>query len=53
MPDPHLVHSNSPLVPRTGYGQQVALFAPRLNEHHEVAISAFYGTAGARPSGRG
>ena len=31
----------------TGYGQQVALFAPRLAEHHEVAISAFYGTAGA------
>ena len=43
-----LIHSNSPLV-STGYGQQVALFAPRLNEHHEVAISAFYGTAG-RPT---
>jgi glycosyltransferase involved in cell wall biosynthesis len=41
-----LWHSNSPLVP-TGYGNQTALFAPRLQGHHEMAISAFYGLEGA------
>lgn len=36
-----IIHSNSPLAP-TGYGQQVALFAPMLTEYYDVAISAFY-----------
>jgi glycosyltransferase involved in cell wall biosynthesis len=42
-----LIHSNAPMVP-TGYGQQVRLLAPKLRElGHEVAVSAFYGVAGA------
>jgi glycosyltransferase involved in cell wall biosynthesis len=41
-----LIHSNAPWAP-TGYGQQVALFAPLLAEHYDVAISAFYGLEGA------
>jgi glycosyltransferase involved in cell wall biosynthesis len=41
-----LLHSNAPWAP-TGYGQQVGLFAPRLAEHHEVRVSAFYGLEGA------
>jgi glycosyltransferase involved in cell wall biosynthesis len=41
-----LIHSNAPWAP-TGYGQQVALFAPLLNQHYDVAISAFYGLEGA------
>jgi glycosyltransferase involved in cell wall biosynthesis len=41
-----LWHSNSPLVP-TGYGVQTGLFAPMLNEHYDVAISAFYGLEGS------
>jgi glycosyltransferase involved in cell wall biosynthesis len=31
----------------TGYGQQVGLFAPRLKEHYDVRVSAFYGLEGA------
>ena len=41
-----LWHSNAPWAP-TGYGQQTALFAPRLRAlGHDVAISAFYGLEG-------
>lgn len=36
-----LWHSNAPWAP-TGYGQQTALFVPRLREHHDVFISANY-----------
>lgn len=42
-----LVHSNAPWA-ATGYGQQCGLFAPRLAEHHDVAISAFYGLEGSQ-----
>jgi glycosyltransferase involved in cell wall biosynthesis len=42
-----LLHSNAPWAP-TGYGQQVKLFAPRLAEHYELAISSFYGLEGDR-----
>src|SRR5262249_41355352 len=42
-----LFHSNAPWT-ATGYGQQVALFAPRLAEHAELALSAFYGLQGGR-----
>jgi len=31
-------HSNAPFV-ASGYGQQTALFTPRLNEHYDVSIS--------------
>jgi glycosyltransferase involved in cell wall biosynthesis len=41
-----LFHSNAPWSP-SGYGQQVALFAPRLAEHTDLAISAFHGLANA------
>ncbi len=41
-----LIHSNAPWAP-TGYGQQVGLFAPRLQKHHDVRVSAFYGLEGA------
>ncbi len=41
-----LWHSNAPWA-STGYGQQTALFAARLNETHDVAISAFYGLEGS------
>jgi glycosyltransferase involved in cell wall biosynthesis len=37
-----LFHSNAPWAP-TGYGQQCAIFAPRLAEHYRLSISAFYG----------
>lgn len=41
-----LWHSNAPWSP-TGYGQQTALFAPRIRDlGHEVAISAFFGLEG-------
>lgn len=40
-----LIHSNSPWT-CTGYGSQVAIMAPRLNETHQVAVSAFYGLQG-------
>ena len=42
-----LFHSNAPWAP-TGYGAQVRLIAPALAEHHDVAVSAFYGLEGAR-----
>ncbi|WAZ20172.1 glycosyltransferase family 4 protein [Streptomyces cinnabarinus] len=42
-----LWHSNAPWVP-TGYGQQTALFAPRLAAMgHDVVVSAYYGLQGA------
>jgi len=41
-----LIHTNAPWVP-SGYGQQVALFAPRLAEYADVAISAYHGLANA------
>jgi hypothetical protein len=44
---PLLWHSNAGWSP-TGYGQQTGLFAPKLNEHYDVGISAFYGLEGAR-----
>lgn len=47
-----LIHSNAPWV-GTGYGQQTALFAPRIRDlGHEVAISAFYGVSGTEMSWR-
>jgi glycosyltransferase involved in cell wall biosynthesis len=42
-----LFHSNAPWNP-SGYGQQVALFAPRLAQHCRLTISAFHGLQGAR-----
>ncbi len=39
-----LIHSNAPWA-ASGYGQQVAMFAPRLARTHEVGISAFHGLA--------
>ena len=42
-----LWHSNAPWSP-SGYGRQVALFAPRLARHAELALSAFHGLQGAR-----
>lgn len=40
-------HSNSPLA-NTGYGQQTAIFAPRLKAlGHDVSISAFWGLGGS------
>ena len=48
-----LIHSNAPIV-NTGYGQQVAIFAPRLRDlGHEIVISAFYGIQGAPMSWEG
>ena len=41
-----LIHSNAPWSP-SGYGQQVALFAPRLADYTDLAISAFHGLANA------
>jgi len=41
-----LWHSNAPWSP-TGYGNQTGLFAPHLAEHHEFAISSFYGLEGS------
>lgn len=41
-----LLHSNAPWIP-SGYGQQTALFAPRIASlGHDVEISAFSGLAG-------
>lgn len=42
-----LWHSNAGWSP-TGYGQQTGLFAPKLQEHYDIGISAFYGLEGAR-----
>jgi glycosyltransferase involved in cell wall biosynthesis len=44
---PLLWHSNAPWA-STGYGQQTQQFAPRVNQHYKVGISAFYGLEGAR-----
>lgn len=42
-----LWHSNAPWA-QTGYGQQTAMFVPRLAaQGHDVAISAFWGLGGA------
>ena len=40
-----LWHSNAPWG-STGYGQQTALFAQRLKDHYDLAISAFWGLEG-------
>ncbi|MDA0160009.1 glycosyltransferase [Solirubrobacter ginsenosidimutans] len=42
-----LLHSNAPWSP-SGYGQQVALFAPRLAGRVELSLSAFHGLQGGR-----
>jgi glycosyltransferase involved in cell wall biosynthesis len=47
-----LLHSNAPWSP-SGYGQQVALLAPRLARHSELALSAFHGLQGARRQWQG
>lgn len=49
---PLLWHSNAPHA-GTGYAQQTALFAPRLHETYDVAISAFYGVEGGVLSYKG
>ncbi|MDA0160013.1 glycosyltransferase [Solirubrobacter ginsenosidimutans] len=41
-----LLHSNAPWS-ASGYGQQAAMFAPRLADIHEVGISAFQGLTGS------
>lgn len=42
-----LWHSNAPWAP-SGYGQQTALFAPRIRDQgHDVACLAFWGLAGS------
>jgi glycosyltransferase involved in cell wall biosynthesis len=41
-----LWHSNAPWA-STGYAGQTALFTPRLAEHYELAVSAFYGLEGS------
>ncbi len=38
-------HSNSPTT-GTGYGTQTAMFARKLADHYDLAISAFYGVEG-------
>lgn len=40
------MHSNAPWA-ASGYGQQVAIFAPRLARSHDVAISALHGLSGS------
>ncbi len=47
-----LFHSNAPWAP-TGYGNQTALFVPRLDQHHDVAVSSFYGLEGKAISWHG
>jgi glycosyltransferase involved in cell wall biosynthesis len=43
-----LWHSNAPWVP-TGYGQQTAMFGPRIRDAgHDVTFSACWGLGGAR-----
>jgi glycosyltransferase involved in cell wall biosynthesis len=42
-----LWHSAAPWS-ASGYGRQVALFAPRLARHAELALSAYHGVQGAR-----
>jgi glycosyltransferase involved in cell wall biosynthesis len=41
-----LLHTNAPWS-ASGYGQQAAMFAPRLARTHEVGISAFQGLSGS------
>ena len=41
-----LLHTNAPWA-ASGYGQQAAMFAPRLGRTHEVGISAFQGLQGS------
>jgi glycosyltransferase involved in cell wall biosynthesis len=41
-----LFHTNAPWS-ASGYGQQMALFAPRLGEYVDLAISAYHGLAGS------
>jgi glycosyltransferase involved in cell wall biosynthesis len=41
-----LLHTNAPWS-ASGYGQQAAMFAPRLGRAHEVGISAFQGLQGS------
>ena len=41
-----LLHTNAPWS-ASGYGQQAAMFAPRLAHEHEVGISAFQGLSGS------
>lgn len=44
---PLIWHSNAPWSP-TGYGQQSALFTPRLAQHYDkLLVSSFYGLEGA------
>lgn len=38
-------HSNAPWT-NTGYGTQTAMFAPKLAEHYNLALSAFFGLEG-------
>jgi glycosyltransferase involved in cell wall biosynthesis len=46
-------HSNAPWAP-SGYGQQTALFVPRLAElGYDIAISAFYGLEGGMAEWKG
>lgn len=42
-----LLHSNAPWA-STGYGQQVSLFTPKLAQHYDLTLSAFYGLEAAR-----
>lgn len=49
MSTPLLWHSNAPWSP-TGYGVQTDLFATRLAQDFDVAVSAFYGLEGNRLS---
>lgn len=42
-----LWHSNAPWA-ATGYGQQTAIFAPKLAADHDLRISAFFGLEGGR-----
>lgn len=42
-----LLHTNAPWSV-TGYGSQTSLFAPRLAEHYDIGVSAFYGLEGNR-----
>lgn len=49
---PLLILGNAPYTP-TGYGQQINLFAPLLNEHYEVGIVCNWGLIGARLTWKG
>lgn len=47
-----LWHSNAPQV-ATGYGQQTALFLPKLKDAYDLACSCFYGIEGHIAAWRG